>query len=176
MSDMIIWLNATLPIDSYFVDGFQTGDDYSYKMGNKLAPSTNTDDDTYFTHRGKIDIFNYSRKPGGNNQNIHNDFLLGNNVKSTLVPVLNEGTFTPLKTKNSKVFAYTFGNSVKRVITIGNLDYENPQKATVKIPKYNQRFNILPIKISSMPDIKKGKVSLTLKAGEIVVLVVHELL
>ena len=39
------------------------------------------------------------------------------------------------KTKNSKVFAYTFGNSVKRVITIGNLDYENPQKATVKIPK-----------------------------------------
>ena len=46
MSDMIIWLNATLPIDSYFVDGFQTGDDYSYKMGNKLAPSTNTDDDT----------------------------------------------------------------------------------------------------------------------------------
>lgn len=176
MSDMIIWLNATLPIDSYFVDGFQTGDDYNYKMGNKLAPSTNTDDDTYFTHRGKIDIFNYSRKPGGNNQNIHNDFLLGNNVKSTLVPVLNEGTFTPLKTKNSKVFAYTFGTSVKRVITIGNLDYENPQKATVKIPKYNQRFNILPIKISSMPDIKKGKVSLTLKAGEIVVLVVHELL
>lgn len=176
MSDMIIWLNATLPIDSYFVDGFQTGDDYSYKMGNKLAPSTNTDDDTYFTHRGKIDIFNYSRKPGGNNQNIHNDFLLGNNVKSTLVPVLNEGTFTPLKTKNSKVFAYTFGNSAKRVITIGNLDYENPQKATVKIPKYNQRFNILPIKISSMPDIKKGKISLTLKAGEIVVLVVHELL
>lgn len=176
MSDMIIWLNATLPIDSYFVDGFQTGDDYSYKMGNKLAPSTNTDDDTYFTHRGKIDIFNYSRKPGGNNQNIHNDFLLGNNVKSTLVPVLNEGTFTPLKTKNSKVFAYTFENSVKRVITIGNLDYENPQKATVKIPKYNQRFNILPIKISSMPDVKKGKISLTLKAGEIVVLVVHELL
>lgn len=102
MSDMIIWLNATLPIDSYFVDGFQTGDDYNYKMGNKLAPSTNTDDDTYFTHRGKIDIFNYSRKPGGNNQNIHNDFLLGNNVKSTLVPVLNEGTFTPLKTKIQK--------------------------------------------------------------------------
>ncbi len=176
MSDMIIWLNATLPIDSYFVDGFQTGDDYNYKMGNKLAPSTSTDDDTYFTHRGKIDIFNYSRKPGGNNQVLRNDFLLGNNVKSTLVPVLNEGNFTPLKTKNAKVFAYTFGNSVKRVITIGNLDYENPQKATVKIPKYNPRFNVLPIKISNMPDIKKGKVSLTLKPGEVVVLVVHELL
>lgn len=62
---MIIWLNATLPVDSYFVDGFQTGDDYNYKMGNKLAPATNTDDDMYFTHRGKIDIFNFSRKPDG---------------------------------------------------------------------------------------------------------------
>lgn len=90
--------------------------------------------------------------------------------------MLNEGTFTPLKTKNSKVFAYTFGNNVKRVITIGNLDYENPIKTTVKIPKYNPRFNVLPIKISTMPDVKNGKVSLTLKPGEIVVLVVHELL
>ncbi len=175
-SEMIIWLNATLPVDSYFVDGFQTGDDYNYKMGNKLAPSTNTDDDTYFTHRGKIDIFNYSRKPGGDNETIRNDFLLGNNVKKSLNTVLNEGTFTPLKTKNSKVFAYTFGNNVKRVITIGNLDYENPIKTTVKIPKYNPRFNVLPIKISTMPDVKNGKVSLTLKPGEIVVLVVHELL
>ena len=65
---MMIWLNATLPINSYFVDGFQTGDTYLYKNGNKLAPHSNTDDDTYFTHRGKIDIFNYSRKPGGDNQ------------------------------------------------------------------------------------------------------------
>ena len=175
-SEMIIWLNATLPIDSYFVDGFQTGDDYNYKMGNRLAPSTNTDDDTYFTHRGKIDIFNYSRKPGGDNEPLKNDFLLGNNVKKSLNPVLNEGTFTPLKIKNPKVFAYTFGNNVKRVITIGNLDFKNPVKTTVKIPKYNPRFNVLPIKISTMPDVKKGKVSLTLQPGEIVVLVVHELL
>lgn len=176
LSDMIIWLNATLPVNSYFVDGFQTGDDYIYKMGNKLAPATNTDDETYFTHRGKIDIFNYSRKPGGENRELRNDFLLANNVKSSLVPVLNEGTFTPVKTGSPKVFAYTFGNNTKRVVTIGNLDFENQTKATIKIPKYNSRYNVLPIKITSMPDIKKGKVSMTLKPGEIVVLVVNELL
>lgn len=177
MSDMIIWLNATLPVDSYFVDGFQTGDDYSYRNGNRLAEHSNTDDNTYFTHRGKIDIFNFSRKPGGKNETLRNDFLLANNVKKSLLPVLNDGVFTPIKTNNQKVFAYTFGNNVKRVVTIGNLDFETPVKTTVKIPKYNKRYNVLPIKISSMPDVnKRGKVSLTLQPGEIVVLIVHELL
>ena len=148
---MIIWLSSTLPLDSYYVDGFQTGDDYSYKLGNRLAQTSNTDDDTYFTHTG-------------------------NNVKQSLLPVLNNGTFTPIKTNNPKIFAYTFEYNKKRVLTIGNLDFENPIKTTVKIPKYNPRFNILPIKISNMPDIKKSKVSLTLQPGEIVVLIVHELL
>lgn len=177
LSDMMIWLSATLPINTYFPDGFQTGDDYTYKMGNKLAPDTNTDDNTYFVHRGKIDIFNFSRKPGGNNISLKNDLMLSNNVKEGLIPLLNSGTFTPIKTNNPKVFAYTFENSAKRVITIGNLDYEKGQNVNFKIPKYNTRFKVLPIKISNMPDIsKKGKVSLNLQAGEIVVLIIRELI
>ena len=50
-------------------------------------------------------------------------------------------------------------------------------KVTVKVPKFNpKKQNVLPIKISDMPDTKKGKVSLTLKPGETVVLIIHELL
>lgn len=177
LSDMIIWLNATLPVNSYFVDGFQTGDDYVYPNGNKLASETNTDDDLYFMHRGKIDIFNLSRKPGGDNLMLKNDFMLGNNVKQSVLPVLNEGAFTPLKTNHQDVFAYMYANNVKKVITVGNLDFENPQKTTVKIPKFNPKTqNLLPIKISTMPDVKKSKMSLTLKPGEIVVIIIHELL
>jgi len=177
LSDMMIWLSATLPVNTYFPDGFQTGDDYIYKMGNKLAPSTETDDDTYFVHRGKIDIFNFSRKPGGDNTALKNDFLLGNNVKQSVLPVLNEGTFTPLKTNNQKVFAYSFANNIKKVITIGNLDFENHVKTTVKIPKFNpKRQNVLPIKISSMPEVKSGKITLNMTPGEIVVIIIHELL
>ena len=177
LSDMMIWLNATLPVNSYFVDGFQTGDDYYYRKGNKLADETSTDDDMYFTHRGKIDIFNFSRKPGGRNVEIKNNFLLGNNVKKSILPVLNEDTFTPLKTNNQKVFAYSFANNIKRVVTIGNLNFDEPVKVTVKVPKFNpKKQNVLPIKISDMPDTKKGKVSLTLKPGETVVLIIHELL
>lgn len=177
LSDMMIWLSATLPLNSYFVDGFQTGDDYLYKRGNKLADATNTDDDLYFTHRGKIDIFNFSRKPGGDNVQLRNDFLLGNNVKKSVLSVLNEGTFTPLKTNNQKVFAYMFSNNIKKVITIGNLDFENSVKVSVKVPKYKpKKQNLLPIKISTMPEAKNGKVQLNMLPGETVVIIIHELL
>jgi hypothetical protein len=170
LSDMIIWLNSTLPVNSYFVDGFQTGDGYKYLMGNKPAPNTNTDDDIYFTHRGKIDIFNLSRKPQGNNTYLKNDFILGNDVKKSLVPILNEGNFTPLKTKNSKVFAYTVGNLNKRVLVIGNLNFNSNEKATVTIPKYN-KDTVLPIKVSQVPSVKHGKIQMNLQSGEIVVVI-----
>jgi hypothetical protein len=174
---MIIWLSATLPVNSYFVDGFQTGDDYLYKSGNKLAEATLTDDDVYFTHRGKIDIFNLSRKPEGKNIELKNEFLLGNNVKKSVLPVLNSSDINFLKTNNSQVFAYMFSNNTKKVITIGNLNFENSVSATIKVPKLKLKHqNILPIKISTMPEIKNGKILLNLKAGEIVVLVIHELL
>lgn len=70
-----------------------------------------------------------------------------------------------------------FANNIKKVITIGNLDFENYAKVTVKVPKFNpNKQNLLPIKISKMPDAKKGKVHLTLQPGEIVVIIIHELL
>ena len=51
-----------------------------------------------------------------------------------------------------------FENSVKKVITIGNLDFENPQKVVVKVPKFNpKKQNLLPIKISTMPDLEFGR-------------------
>ena len=114
--------------------------------------------DTYFTHRGKIDIFNFSRKPGGNNNSIRNDFMLGNDVKKSVLSVVNESAFTPLKTNDQRVFAYSFSNNIKKVITIGNLDFKNANKVVVKVPKFNpKKQNVLPIKISEMPDLKKGK-------------------
>ena len=93
LSNMMIWLNATLPVNSYFVDGFQTGDDYLYKMGNHHAKLTNTDDDIYFTHRGKIDIFNLSRKPEGKYQNLKHEFVMANDLKQRILPILNNGVF-----------------------------------------------------------------------------------
>ncbi len=177
-SEMMIWLNATLPVNSYFVDGFQTGDDYMYRKGNRLASDSITDDDTYFTHRGKIDIFNFSRKPEGKYQYLYGEFLLGNNVKQSVLSTLNEGNFIQLKNNNSKkVFSYMLANNIRKVITIGNLDFDNPADVSVKVPKFNpSRQNLLPIKISKMPIAKKGNIQLDLQPGEIVVIIIHELL
>lgn len=175
MSEMIIWLNSTLPLNSYYVDGFQTGDDYNYKNGNKMAQYSLTDDDIYFIHNGQIDIFNLSRKPGSNNIEIKNNFILGNNIKKSILPVLNSGTFYPLKTNNSNVYGYMFANDVKKVITIGNLDYEKSQKVSVKIPKFNpKKQKLLPIKISKMPDIKGSKIDVEMSGGEIIVLIISD--
>lgn len=172
-STMIIWLNSTLPVNSYYVDGFQSGDNYYYLMGNKEAEHTNTDDDIYFTHKGKFDIFNYSRKPEGLNNNIRNEFLLGNNVKSSILPILNNGTYTPLKIKNQKVFGYTFENNEKKILTVGNLDFKNEQKANVRINKINKNSSIIPLKISKLPDIKRNKIYFDLNPGEIVVIIIN---
>lgn len=175
-SDMIIWLNATLPVNSYFVDGFQTGDTYMYPNGNQPALNTNTDDDIYFTHRGQIDIFNLSRKPNGQNVYLKNDFILANNVKQNLLPVLNNGTFTPLKVKNEKVFAYTFADNKKRVIVIGNLNFKESEKASVIIPKFNKKKDtVIPIKISNMPAVRGNKIFADMNAGEIIVLIIKSL-
>lgn len=171
LSDMIIWLNATLPLNSYFVDGFQTGDDYVYLNGNKKSKTSNTDDYTYFTHHGQIDIFNYSRKPGGKNMFLKNDFILGNNVKSSILEVLNNGKFTPIKINNDKIFAYSYSYNKKTVLTVGNLDFKNEQKASFHIPRNAKNLNMIPIKITNMPEVKKGKFNSVLNPGEIIVLI-----
>ena len=64
--EMITWLNVTLPVNPYFLDGYVTGDGYIYRYENKKASRSLTDDDYYFVHRAKFDIFNLSRRPGGN--------------------------------------------------------------------------------------------------------------
>ena len=61
-SVMIAWLEAVLPYNPYIIDGFSTGDDYIYPWANAKARVSQTDDDYYFVHRGKLDIFNFSRK------------------------------------------------------------------------------------------------------------------
>lgn len=170
LSEMIMWLSATLPVNSYFVDGFQTGDTYLYRMSNQTAPYSNTDDDIYFTHRGKIDIFNYSRKPQGDNIKLKNEFIMANDTKRKILPILNNGVFTPIKIKNPKVFAYFFDYDKQKIITIGNLDFKNEQTAFIKLSGLTKNLNIYPIKISSMPILKNGKINVNLNAGEVVVL------
>ena len=169
-SEMIIWLNTTLPVNSYYVDGFDSGDNYLYMWGNKEAPKTYTDDDNYFVHRGKIDIFNFSRQPKGNDTNLISNFIFANNIKKQFIKIINNGRFVTLKATNSKVFAYAISFDNNSIIVIGNLDFRQNSDVTVSVPKLKRSTSIIPIKIENIPLIEKNSIITTLSAGEIQVL------
>lgn len=170
-SKMIIWLNATLPLNSYFVDGFDTGDKYIYFWANKKADETFTDDDTYFVHRGKIDIFNFSRKPGGGDSKLQQEFVNGNNLKKYVSEIYKNGEFRFLSSASSNVFAYAITNSDNTVIVIGNLDFKSGVDSKVSVPKLKADAPVMPMNYNSIPEIKNGKIESRLEPGEIQVLI-----
>lgn len=173
-SEMIIWLNATLPLNSYFVDGFQTGDNYIYFWANKKSQKTYTDDDYYFVHRGKIDIFNFSRRPSGLNDELLRDFIIANRFKEMIAPMVANGKFVPLKTTNPATFAYALSHSHKTVLVFGNLNFADSSEGKAFVPKYHEDLLAIPIKISSVPVYKDGHFVLKMNPGEIQVLLVQD--
>lgn len=172
-SEMITWLNATLPLNAYFVDGFPTGDNYIYFWANKKAPKTYTDDDYYFVHRGKIDIFNFSRKPGAANYDLYENFLMSTKLRQITAPLLANGKLTILKSDNPKVFAYAMSHNEKTVLVFGNLNFSDISECKVKVPKYNENLMTVPIKIKSIPVFKNNKFNIKMEPGEIIVLLVE---
>lgn len=174
-SEMIIWLNATLPLNSYFVDGFDTGDSYIYLWGNKKAFKTFTDDDYYFVHRGKIDLFNFSRASGGKDDKLLKTFVLANGIKRQLSPIISNGKFVPLKASTPSVFAYSISYDGKSLVVMGNLDFRMNTDTIISVPKLTQGNIVLPVKIDSIPVVQRGGVKVTLKAGEIIVLILDDL-
>ena len=170
-SVMICWLEATLPYNPYIVDGFQTGDDYIYPWANTKAPMTETDDDFYFVHRGKLDLFNFSRKPGGKSKLIADNFQKAFKFRAENLDLISKGTFTPLKVDNDRVFAYSRSYQGETIIVVGNLDQKRQQRrVTIKVPGIKKKENLELI--HGMPNYKTGKNKLyiDMEAGEIKVL------
>ena len=173
-SEMIIWLNTTLPLNAYYVDGFATGDNYIYEWANKKAQKSFTDDDYYFVHRGKIDIFNFSRKPEGDNYDLLSEFITANNFRTTINPILANGKFTPLATNNKSVYAYTITYQETALIVFGNMNFKEREKVRISIPGVNMSKEFIPIKIKSIPVIRRSKIDVILAPGEIEVLLLDE--
>ena len=171
---MILWLNSTLPVNAYYVDGFDSGDNYIYLWGNKKARTTYTDDEYYFVHRGKLDIFNFSRQPGGKNTNFKRDFVMANGFKRFIAPVIANGKFVELKTNNSSVFAYGLSYNKTTVLVFGNMNFRANNEAVIKIPHYNDSFLTIPIEMDTAPVADKDKFKVNLMPGEIQVLLVNE--
>ena len=166
-SKMIIWLNTTLPLNAYYIDGFPTGDNYLYPWANKKAAESDTDDEYYFVHRGQLDIFNFSRKPQGKQYDIFREFILANKFKNMGSKLLSSGNFITFKTSVPCVFAYARSYNNTSVIVIGNLDFKKTQSVMINVPKINSQLSSMPIKITNIPTILKGKIQTKLDPGEV---------
>lgn len=174
-SKMIIWLNSTLPLNPYYIDGFPTGDDYIYPLANKKAKKSSTDDEYYFVHRGQLDIFNSSRKPAGPHYDILGDFVRANSFRRMSKDIIANGTFTPLRTSSESVFAYVRALDKKSIVVIGNLDFKKTQTVKIYVPKLTTKMASIPIKISNIPILTKGKITTELNPGEIQVIYFNEI-
>lgn len=173
-SRTIMWLQATLPVNSYFVDGFQTGDAYQYKYANQKAVKSDTDDKDYYVHKGKIDIFNYSRKPGSTDAQLAEDFVMANKLKLMALEMINLGNYTFLPTNDPSIFSYalTYKNSVMLVIL--NKDFVYSKKAEVAYKGVKPDDIITPLIFNAAPIFGKNKVSVDLTPGETVVFLISK--
>lgn len=149
--NMTMGLQATLPmLNPYIVDGYQSGDKYTYKYENSQNSVTQTDNHEMTVHRGRPDIFNLSRKPGGNQPEIGNFMRSALAMRDKYKDVITKGTFIELdksKDKNDQIIAYARHLNGKTLLVVANKNVNRPVACKIKVPtlKAEQELkNLLP--------------------------------
>lgn len=165
--NMILWLNATLPSNLYFLDGFSTGDDFTYSYEGKIASKTYTDDEFYFVHSGMLDIFNFSTPAKNKYPRLKGKYIRAIDFRKRNQDLIQNGKFSLLKTGNEKVFAYSIIDKDQELIVIGSLDEKNEQKASVK-SKYLEKDNLFSlINTKKHPQLNQDTIEVTLEPLEL---------
>jgi len=163
----ILWLNVTLPLNPYFVDGFDTNDRYIYKYCNRKATDYYTDCDKYFVHQGKIDIFNLAAQPQGGEKKFAKEFNDALSFREKYIDIITKGEFIPLEVNNKKTFAYCRKNKTGVILVVVSKEYLNVERVDIDANKLRNFKNIQPITQDPTPDMIKGVVSLNLKPLDI---------
>ena len=165
----LIWLNSVLPVNSYFVDGIQSGDNYIYPYANQKAEKTMTDNLYYYVHKGKPDIFNFSRQPGGDFPQLKKEIELSNKFKTYAYDVTAFGNFNLVKTNNKEVFAFIRKYANKTILVILNKNRNTRNKVSIKY-KNLSKHDFSTIKSLSVFNITKNKMITELEPSEIIIL------
>ena len=168
-------LQATLPmLNPYFVDGFQSGDWYTYSYEGKINPDSDTDNHEMFVHGGKLDIFNLSRKPGGKEPEIGKFMTACLNFRDKYADIVKRGSYIILdkeKDKQDQVIAFARHRQGKTLLVLANKDVNRPVACKVNVPtlKENQQLvNLLPkYGQDSKFQVHKDGISVVLGAGRI---------
>lgn len=168
-SKIIIWLNATLPLNPYYVDGFLQGDDYIYNYSNKKADYTFTDDEYYYVHQGQIDIFNFSRKPSGDSTVLIDEHKLAMNLRNNFKEQITKGEFVVLNSDNNKIFAYQRAYNNKFVNVIINRNLAQSENVNIKVKNLTKKSNINFIKTTENMKLEKSMLTINLKPSQVVI-------
>ena len=142
-------LQATLPmLNPYFVDGFDSGDYYDYQYRDKYNPITLTDSNEMTVHYGKLDIFNHSRKPGGNNPEIGKFRTKAFEARDKFNDVITKGSFIELDKlgdTNDQIIAFARHYNGKTLVVVANKNIDREVAAVVKIPTLKADQDIINI-------------------------------
>lgn len=144
-------LQAMLPMmNPYIVDGFQTGDYYLYSYRNSENPNTVTDNKVMMAHKGKLDIFNLSRKPEGKNPNIGKFMTACFELRDKYADVAKRGSYIVLdkeKDPQDQIIAFARHRKGRTLLVVANKDVNRTVSCKIKVPtlKENQKLvNLLP--------------------------------
>lgn len=144
--NLTMGLQSTLPMTNpYVISGFESGDRYNYAYGNKIKDGVKL-----HVNDGMLDIFNLSRKPGGEHPEVGKFMSNMMNVRHQYEDVITKGSFIPLNVKGNKenqIIAYARHQNGKTLLVVANKDVNAVQKGRIEIPtlKGNQPLKDLTV-------------------------------
>lgn len=160
LSKLIVLIGAALPkLNPYSISGFESGDSFFYPYANKKADVSYTDSNTYFVHPGKLDIFNFSRKPAGAYPEISKLMGEASSLRAKHNLVITKGSFQPINIESAnKLIAFVRRYKGETLLFIGNMDYKNPVAKDIKLSflteksKMNELLKTSPSSIFKFED------------------------
>lgn len=166
-------MQSTLPmVNPYFIDGVQTGDYFLYPYDHAHAPNSQTDNHECTVHTGRLDIFNYSRKPGGKFPQIQEFITASLALRNGAIDpkykdIIQHGSFIKLETNNPEVIAFARHKDGKTLLFVGNRSANLRMSAKINIPGFNseQELNNLVPDYAQPSYFQKNKGSLTVDLG-----------
>lgn len=142
--NMTTVIQSTIPMcNPYFVDGFQTGDYYDYQYSGSYSDETVTDNHKMDHHSFQLDIFNLSRKPGGDYpdmERVLRETLKMRNENKDLFADRNSSYIELDKfgDKKDQIIAYARHNNGRTALVIANKNPNRRLTGTVFVPGLNK--------------------------------------
>ena len=148
--NLISGLQAVLPMTNpYYVDGYQTGDYYLYRYEDMFNPLvTDTDSAEMTVHRGRLDIFNKSKRPGGNHPEIDTFLRETFKLRDKYKDLILNGSFIELNKwgdKNDQIVTFARHKDGKTLLVVANKNVNREAVGVIQVPtlKRGQELNNL---------------------------------